>query len=461
MSKSFRMMGLSLLIGMGCAPKLHPDAYRALIPESIRRSLRKVEVVTQGPPEGAAPRLEGTFGKGQGARSGALEGAGGGALAGLYVSVGTGPFALILAPVLVPTLAVVGGIGGAVIGAVASPKESQGNIAQGLLERNRMDLSKSLAARVAEGLPTGLTKDTGGLPVDLAVSVSVDSWGLEVGAGGNPKARFFMTASFGVALPGLQETLPRRTVELGGQVRRLSEWNALGGEPLGQAMTASLNSATEAVLDSIFRVQDFFLAPRLSGYPCGLRPLGVAGLASGRPTLTWEAFPRKIDLENDAKGLFGHVTQISYDLRIWEEVGISEWVDFTPASGPNHPGPGQLLYERRGIIPKTLPNSSNEPGDEPMVMETVPGKPALTVPMEPRTGIQYRLEETLPPHRSYLWSVRARFLLDGEERLSRWSMKFLNWRLESQGLEGSQVEVPCGCRQEGILPGRYHRFTVP
>ncbi len=113
----------------------------------------------------------------------------------------------------------------------------------------------------------------------------------------------------------------------------------------------------------------------------GLRPLPLLmrgwtrdpltrELDSVKPTLRWEAFPRPEDLEADTEGRLAGVRGATYELRIWRAEG-----DF----------PAELVYARAGL-------------PEPV----------------------HTVETPLAPDTLYLWTVRARFELDGHSRVNQW-----------------------------------------
>jgi hypothetical protein len=88
-----------------------------------------------------------------------------------------------------------------------------------------------------------------------------------------------------------------------------------------------------------------------------------------QPTLRWEAFPRPEDLKGEKAALLARVREVTYDLRIWRE----------REGAP-------LVYERRGLAAPS-----------------------------------HKLETPLAPAATYLWSVRARFTLDGQPQFTGWS----------------------------------------
>jgi len=100
-----------------------------------------------------------------------------------------------------------------------------------------------------------------------------------------------------------------------------------------------------------------------------------AEVDSLQPTLIWQPFPRPSDDFADK------VKDVTYELRIW-----------TTIQGPS----GKLRYSRDGL---QLPS--------------------------------HKLEEPLEPSIQYLWSVRARFMIDGDMRVTEWGMAGLPLRNES------------------------------
>lgn len=106
----------------------------------------------------------------------------------------------------------------------------------------------------------------------------------------------------------------------------------------------------------------------------GLRPLPlqktfdpiVREMTSLQPTLRWEAFPRPEDLKVDKAAKLAAARNPTYELRVWRAEQ-----DF----------PAELVYARSGLA-------------EPV----------------------HTIEAPLTPETLYLWTVRARFELDGQPR---------------------------------------------
>lgn len=99
--------------------------------------------------------------------------------------------------------------------------------------------------------------------------------------------------------------------------------------------------------------------------------------------LRWEAFPRPADLQADREGWLSRIRDVTYELRIWKEERDPLLREY----------PGELIYSRSAL---PAPTHSVYP------------------PLAPRTD--------------YIWSVRARFTLDGQRRVTEWGVL-----LESHG----------------------------
>jgi hypothetical protein len=123
----------------------------------------------------------------------------------------------------------------------------------------------------------------------------------------------------------------------------------------------------------------------------GLRPIPLVldnerltrEATSLQPFFQWEPFPRSTDWKADTTETLGRVQNVTYDLRIWRAEGLMP--------GPCLPRgacfyPAELVYARAGL---------------PSPFHTV--------------------ESSLAPYTPYLWTVRARFQLDGHPRVTEWS----------------------------------------
>jgi hypothetical protein len=169
----------------------------------------------------------------------------------------------------------------------------------------------------------------------------------------------------------------------------VDQWLRFEGEAIRKALEDASTALGERILDEALRL--FPLGeplPSLADYPVGplrgsvrftgLRPIGPPEPAkepwrsAGRgepaqPLLRWEAFPREEDRRHDARGALARISDIRYDVRLAsaEAARGSESADAVAAA-------------------------------------------------------EYRVRRRLEPQTEYLWTVRARFLLDGRERVTPW-----------------------------------------
>jgi hypothetical protein len=95
-------------------------------------------------------------------------------------------------------------------------------------------------------------------------------------------------------------------------------------------------------------------------------------LDARHPVLRWARFPHPRGEDPAARGAAGDARRVTYDVRVWRaETGY----------------PVELVYER-----EALPETS------------------------------HRIEQALSPSTDYLWTVRARFEVDGQPRRSDWAV---------------------------------------
>ncbi|MFC1505401.1 hypothetical protein ACFL5W_02685, partial [Thermodesulfobacteriota bacterium] len=115
----------------------------------------------------------------------------------------------------------------------------------------------------------------------------------------------------------------------------------------------------------------------------------------------WEAFPNKTDIKYDKNKVIDSISNIRYDLRVW-------WT--------TNGWPDKLVYSKENIM-------TNE----------------------------HKIEINLEPDSYYLWSVRARFDLDGQERFTRWAYSGYPFN----------PGRPTSITPEGIMIGHHFRFKTP
>lgn len=249
-----------------------------------------------------------------------------------------------------------------------------------------VDLTSEMAATVTASRDY---RPLAALGIDTAVEVGV--------------ARFVTAGRWaGISLIPIAETKLIRTMDntvifsehyrLETEGRKAEDWLAEGGRRLLDGVADSLAALSIHIHDYAFSYYPlpnraphmagglaaaFGLAPiepttrgQLTGDPILGNWLEWKLVDSLQPTLRWEAFPRADDLIAAPEDMT-RVRNVRYDLVIAREKGLS---------------PEPACYRREG----------------------------LTTPA-------HHLETPLAPDARYFWSIRARFELDGRERVTEWS----------------------------------------
>lgn len=155
---------------------------------------------------------------------------------------------------------------------------------------------------------------------------------------------------------------------------KLSEWSANQAEQLVHGLNAGFESLGTDFYDSVFLIYPFPDHKTHGIYQYfGLEPESI-DVVSLQPTLQWESFPRDSDIERAPEEM-GRVKNVRYDLAIYQ---------------PGRVGArSELVYSRNGLL-------NNE----------------------------HTIETPLDPDTAYAWTVRARFELDGRQRVTEWSCWF-------------------------------------
>jgi hypothetical protein len=177
-----------------------------------------------------------------------------------------------------------------------------------------------------------------------------------------------------------------------GKRLKLSEWSANDAEPLLRALKAGYETLASHIYDNVFLL--YPLPDRKDqssgrfGAVYGLAPVyphtrGPALMQEDsifpidywttidrlQPTLSWQKFPRASDIKIAPEEM-GRVTNVRYDLIIARERNLI---------------PGDIIYRREGLAKNA-----------------------------------HKIEIVLQPKTRYFWTVRARFDLDGRQRVTEW-----------------------------------------
>lgn len=355
-------------------------------------------------------------------------------------AVSTGrPIGVLFLPLTVPVGAVAGAVGGAInavpyetvqkIDGLLKDVATNANIQTMFSDRFIAVASADLKQPI-ERIESGKTDNSdkrNDHSNDIIVEVEISDFGLLGGEGADPETSFIAVAnvktsvpdgnfpvSGAVTCPGTRQSVSAWTKDGDAQIRK-----ELGAayECLSQKIVTTLfhehrlaNSSAESDDDTHGKLRQFYPRP-------------VAN--SLRPLLQWEAFPRATDLKEDKGGYLTRINDVTYDIKIYgrKEDRSNDWKAKTY----------QLLtviYQKEAIRASELiaeapvSQAAEDPFHPPAkpldkrapLKHAGPGKSAGTVRIA-----EYVLDSVLLPQETYLWTVRARFRINGQERITSWS----------------------------------------
>ena len=170
----------------------------------------------------------------------------------------------------------------------------------------------------------------------------------------------------------------------------LTRWLADDGRLLGEELNLAYRELAERIYDEAYLITPIALPFVQNAWRdrCWLEPLYPEHelfhgdrVETLRPALRWTSFPREIDRQQLDPAVLQKISDVTYDLRIWDEdVDQNSRDRFITEQWRN-----RLIYERIGLA-----------------------------------APQHTLEVPLTPASRYYWSVRARFVVDGRPMVTRW-----------------------------------------
>lgn len=377
------LAAVALVVQTGCAgrPPLPPALEPAgLGPVMIVASEREPELQLQG---FARSRVEGGVTGAGGLFLSCAAGLGHGACAGPYCGA---------VVILWLALCGVAGVAGGVVGAAVSPPAETVRAAEQALATaiSPRTIQSGLREQVvAAGRRRGLALSN---EPDTIVETALVHVGTS-GKGFNSPLLLEMRGQARVLRARDRAELRVVALNYQGEAHRLEQWAAGNGARLLRELERGYEALGETLYEAIFQrypfpdrdlVQGagtlavaFGLAPvypGTRGTPTGDHALARlfewAAVDSARPTLRWQPFPRDADVAR-APADMARVRAVTYDLVIARERNLA---------------PTSEIYRREGLL-------------EPY----------------------HRPEVALARGAYYFWSVRARFELDGRERVTEWS----------------------------------------
>jgi hypothetical protein len=361
---------------------------------------------------------------------------------GIAYAVSADPYSLILLPIVIPIAAVVYGIVEAI---QATPKGVTDSIKQtthmALEHFNpQINLSERVLSEANKigGLTIELVPEMGPNTVqkkpdyrqlaaeyiDSILEIGVRGFGFLPYKGKDPELIFFVVADARIVDAYTLAEVYKQEFQVVRSLPNYSEWTANGVEMI----EGKINEVLEELAKKI--VENFFLSPDLGlqlgfwferyGLPdiwhcCWICPRYpqwewhwsgrsvYVQVNSLRPELRWDAFPNLLQARKIRKRTGVTVSDVRYDLRIWE--AMEEKL-------------GALVYERSGLI---LPS--------------------------------HMLDRPLSPKTRYFWSFRACFQLADAPCCTPWAFSSAPWT----PIDCIYPEIPCR---------NYYRFqtmdkTVP
>ncbi len=165
-------------------------------------------------------------------------------------------------------------------------------------------------------------------------------------------------------------TLDERTFACRGGKRTLSEWNVSDSRPFAAGLSNCYTKVADRIAEELFLVYQPSDGIRWS---FGGREFAHVEEASLQPTFRWGWFTPLGEKGTDGPGPLGGIRDPTYDLKMWR--------------ADTNNLPGELIYRREGI------------------------------PTSPHT-----IDQPLEPATKYFWTVRARFDLDGQTRVTPWAV---------------------------------------
>lgn len=393
------VLALVFLLQAACAtappePSLsRPEVGRLAIVAGARLPNMVFEGFAHGKAEGALRTAGGTF-------ADCLGGMGGGC-SGDFCGI-----VLIIALGLCSTAGMVGGV----VGAVATPSAGRIRAAESVVTATvaAADIQNALRGSImANALAAGeqmVEPPPGEAIADahdyaalaaLGAQTVLEAGLIEVGTAGpgtSEPVAFYMKARVRLVRAADGEALLVRDYSYAGPRLTIADWAQDDGRPLRDALTAGYEMLGRRIYESLIALYPF-PAREVQPVGAGLTGFGLVPAVALQPTkvrdgflnlprrawpradalqplLQWEAFPRAGDVAAAPEEM-ARVARVRYDLM------VMRGQDF---------GPGEPDYRRDG-----LPDTS------------------------------HRLEAPLLPGTDYVWTVRARFELDGRERVTEWS----------------------------------------
>lgn len=253
--------------------------------------------------------------------------------------------------------------------------------------------------QAAQAVHSGNYKTLAGMGIDDVLEVKLVKVSME-GADANKPLTGYMKTH--VRLIGTSDNREKTSVDylFNGPSLPLAEWTANDGARLLDMLRTGYEALGVQIYEQVFMRYPFpdqhLHTPRLFVTHYGLAPiypiyksLALPVVDSVQPTLEWQSFPRATDVEADRETM-ARISKVRYDLIV---------------ADPDAEDTVRVVYRRDGL-------------------------------REPK----HKITTALQWGQTYRWTVRARFELNGEERVTEWSS---DWRPgQINGVPRNQVSPP-------------------
>lgn len=301
----------------------------------------------------------------------------------------------------------------------------------------RPDLAAFDVTRVAaSGNPPTVAQlaDTG---LDTLVEIQVTEAGFRGGSRFDPQASFYMNAQLRLLATATGQELYTRDFQFQSRARPFADWFTDGARALSATFDQAITSLADRIADELFVTTHFPFESGILAFPgstefgsCWFYPVdpalkytslgySVVHNAPGihirytkansvEPLLAWEGFPRPRDQKPENEAVLHEISDVTYDLKIWE----------APDDYPD-----RLVYDVSGL-------------DQPRFRPPTPLKPATP----------------------YFWTFRARYELGGQPQVTRWAFS----NIPSFAPSDYPSRPPAGsCELDAIPSTNYYRFVTP
>lgn len=273
--------------------------------------------------------------------------------------------------------------------------------------------------------------------INSVLEVQVTEAGFRGGSGSRPLVSFYLNTRMRLLATDNGREIYTRDFQYMSRELPFTEWFADEARMFMSGIRRAMDTLADRIIDELFLVTNFPFDSGLWALPgkpefgtCWFYPIypelkytslwysmkhNMPGIHviytkvdSLQPLFTWEDFPRPRDRKPDNEAVLKEISDVTYDLKVWETTG-----DY----------PERLVHD----ISK------------------------LQVP-------QYRPASPLKPMTKYFWTFRARYKLSGQSQVTRWAFSNIPSNVPSEYPQRRPGGI---CELDAIPSTNYFRFITP